>query len=103
MKHALQTLFISAVAFTACNNAAKKTTTGSTAIEPPAAVATGDSLPAPYATDTVRNNSTVVGWPEGKTPQAPSGLYRAKIRQRPEESPLDICAAKRRHPCGRSQ
>lgn len=31
-------------------------------------------LPEPYATPSVRNNPTVVGWPEGKTPTAPEGF-----------------------------
>lgn len=31
-------------------------------------------LPAPYATPSVRNNSKVIGWPEGKTPVAPAGF-----------------------------
>ncbi len=31
-------------------------------------------LPAPYATPSVRNNSKVVGWSEGKTPVAPAGF-----------------------------
>ena len=33
-----------------------------------------DSLPEPYATAAVRNNSKVIGWPEGKTPVAPEGF-----------------------------
>ncbi|MEP6948084.1 MAG: sorbosone dehydrogenase family protein [Ginsengibacter sp.] len=32
------------------------------------------ALPAPYATRSVRNNSQVIGWPEGKTPIAPAGF-----------------------------
>lgn len=79
MKPALHLLLISAITTAACNNAARKTTTDSTVMEPPAAVATGDSLPAPYATDTVRNNSTVIGWPEGKTPKAPAGFTVQKF------------------------
>ncbi len=31
-------------------------------------------LPAPYATPSVRNNSKVIGWPQGKTPVAPEGF-----------------------------
>lgn len=31
-------------------------------------------LPAPYATPSARNNSKVIGWPEGKTPTAPAGF-----------------------------
>jgi glucose/arabinose dehydrogenase len=33
-----------------------------------------DSLPEPFATASVRNNSRVVGWPEGMTPKAPAGF-----------------------------
>ncbi|GAB3711224.1 sorbosone dehydrogenase family protein [Spirosoma flavus] len=31
-------------------------------------------LPAPYATKSAKNFSNVIGWPEGKTPQAPAGF-----------------------------
>jgi len=31
-------------------------------------------LPAPYATESVRNNSKVIGWPQGKMPIAPQGF-----------------------------
>lgn len=31
-------------------------------------------LPAPFATPSVRNNSKVIGWPQGRTPVAPEGL-----------------------------
>lgn len=31
-------------------------------------------LPEPYATDTVKRSSKVIGWPEGKTPVAPKGF-----------------------------
>jgi len=33
-----------------------------------------DSLPPPFATESVRNQSKVLGWPAGKTPQAPAGF-----------------------------
>jgi glucose/arabinose dehydrogenase len=33
-----------------------------------------DSLPAPFATPSVRNNSKVMGWPENLTPKAPDGF-----------------------------
>ncbi len=33
-----------------------------------------DSLPAPYATKSVKNYSKVIGWPEGKKPVAPAGF-----------------------------
>lgn len=32
------------------------------------------TLPEPFATESVRRETQIVGWPEGKTPQAPSGL-----------------------------
>ncbi len=32
------------------------------------------TLPAPFATPSVRNNSKVIGWPGGKTPVAPEGF-----------------------------
>ncbi len=31
-------------------------------------------LPAPYATESAKNFSNVIGWPDGKTPQAPAGF-----------------------------
>jgi glucose/arabinose dehydrogenase len=33
-----------------------------------------DTLPPPYATKSVRNNSKVIGWPKGLTPAAPDGF-----------------------------
>lgn len=33
-----------------------------------------DSLPKPFATKSVTNPSRVIGWPPGKTPQAPAGF-----------------------------
>ena len=42
-------------------------------------VVTHDSLPAPYATKSVKNYSKVIGWPEGKTPQAPAGFTVTKF------------------------
>ena len=35
---------------------------------------TSDSLPAPYATKSVKNYSNVIGWPNNKTPLAPPGF-----------------------------
>lgn len=37
-----------------------------------------DTLPAPYATKSVRNFSNVIGWKEGKTPIAPKGFVVTK-------------------------
>jgi len=36
------------------------------------------NLPAPYATSSVQNFSKVIGWPDGKTPQAPPGFVVTK-------------------------
>jgi glucose/arabinose dehydrogenase len=33
------------------------------------------ALPAPYATESAKNFSNVIGWPDGKTPQAPAGFF----------------------------
>ena len=38
-----------------------------------------DPLPPPFATPAVRNNSKVIGWPEGKTPLAPAGFIVSKF------------------------
>lgn len=37
------------------------------------------SLPYPYATPSVRNNSKVIGWPDDKTPMAPAGFKVTKF------------------------
>ncbi len=34
----------------------------------------GDTLPPPFATESARNFSKVIGWPAGKTPVAPQGF-----------------------------
>lgn len=39
-----------------------------------AASVTEDTLPAPFATPSVRKNSRTIGWPAGKTPTAPQGF-----------------------------
>ena len=36
-------------------------------------------LPAPFATPSTRNNSKVIGWPEGKAPTAPAGFTVTKF------------------------
>jgi glucose/arabinose dehydrogenase len=40
-----------------------------------------DSLPAPYATKSVKNYSKVIGWPENKTPRAPAGFSVTKFAE----------------------
>jgi glucose/arabinose dehydrogenase len=37
------------------------------------------SLPSPYATESVRNFSNVIGWEEGQTPKAPDGFTVTKF------------------------
>lgn len=54
----------------ACSQKKEANQTGET-------VATADTilnLPAPFATKSTKNYSNVVGWPAGKTPQAPAGF-----------------------------
>jgi glucose/arabinose dehydrogenase len=41
--------------------------------------ATPDSLPAPYATKSVKNYSQVIGWPENGVPKAPEGFVVTKF------------------------
>ncbi len=48
--------------------------------------ATDINLPAPYATESVKHYSNVVGWPDGKTPTAPAG-FRVTEYARDLESP----------------
>ena len=38
-----------------------------------------DTLPAPFATKSVKNYSKVIGWPENKTPEAPDGFTVTKF------------------------
>ena len=37
------------------------------------------TLPEPFATPSVRNNSRVIGWPEGKSPMVPAGFKITKF------------------------
>lgn len=37
------------------------------------------ALPPPFATPATRNNSKVIGWPDGKTPMAPAGFSVIKF------------------------
>lgn len=60
----------------ACNNdapATDKATADSNASKQSAGT-DSLSLPAPYATPSVRNNSKVIGWPAGQMPAAPQGF-----------------------------
>jgi glucose/arabinose dehydrogenase len=51
-----------------------------------------DSLPAPFATKSVNNQSKVVGWPADKTPVAPEGFTVTKYADK-LESPRSIYVA----------
>ncbi len=42
-------------------------------------VLNGDSLPAPFATQSVKNYCRVIGWPQNKTPIAPNGFTVTKF------------------------
>jgi glucose/arabinose dehydrogenase len=69
-----------ALAFTACNNNSeeKKAAENIPADTVNTAAQTVD-LPKPYATESVKNMSEVIGWPEGKTPAAPVGFTVTKF------------------------
>lgn len=43
--------------------------------------AVNDTLPIPYATKSVKNYSKVIGWPENRTPLAPSGFKVTKFAE----------------------
>lgn len=40
-----------------------------------------DTLPAPFATPSVRKNSRVIGWPEGRTPASPQGFQVTRFAE----------------------
>jgi hypothetical protein len=66
------------VMITACSNT--KTSSQSTKENGKAANWSDQvKLPDPYATPAVRNNSKVIGWPENKTPVAPTGFTVTKF------------------------
>jgi glucose/arabinose dehydrogenase len=52
----------------ACGNGGKNQSTQ------PSPVPNGDTLPAPFATKSVRNTSKVIGWPDTRMPVAPEGF-----------------------------
>ena len=61
--------------FSACSPKKDRNTLATT-------VATADTtlmLPAPYATKSAQHFSNVIGWPEGKTPQAPAGFVATEF------------------------
>jgi len=76
-------ILLSALIVAGCNSG-KKDNTGKGSEDTVQQVAgtpplPADSLPAPYATKSVKNYSKVIGWPEGKTPQAPNGFEVIKF------------------------
>ncbi|MEH6406563.1 MAG: sorbosone dehydrogenase family protein [Leeuwenhoekiella sp.] len=81
MKKILSLLII-AVTFASCNDKVTKeekkeiADNGSTTVE----TAIGPlELAAPYASESVNNNSKVIGWPEGKMPKAPEGFTVTRL------------------------
>jgi len=67
----LNAFFIGLV-FTACSNNNK--TASAEQLQPDK-----DSLPKPYATKSVSNNSKVIGWKDGEKPTAPAGFNVTKF------------------------
>src|SRR5438874_904789 len=72
------------VAIISCNSgpsSSDKATAQSQTPEDSVATITGSNvdLPAPYATESVNNYCKVIGWPDGKTPTAPSGFTVSKF------------------------
>jgi len=67
---------------TACNGQVSKEEKEALANQPASVVKTAIgniTLPPPYATESKRNRSSVVKWPEGKTPKAPEGFTVTKF------------------------
>jgi glucose/arabinose dehydrogenase len=69
-------LLVGLVFIVACNNTADKTPETDTVTSQNADTtsARNDSLPPPFATESVQNQSKVIGWPAGKMPTAPAGF-----------------------------
>lgn len=72
----LITLMVPVMVFQSCNSPASQSHVET---DSSGYVGTHDSLPPPYATKSVKNYSKVIGWPEGKTPQAPAGFTVTKF------------------------
>ncbi|MET0393418.1 MAG: sorbosone dehydrogenase family protein [Chitinophagaceae bacterium] len=69
-------MIVACSAILACNNnnPATDKSTADSAAGAQAAASDSLSLPQPYATPSVRNNSKVIGWPAGQQPSAPQGF-----------------------------
>ena len=72
-------LFLLCAGTTACNNASDKATAQANKDSIAPVSLSNDTLPPPFATKSVRNESKVIGWPEGKTPVAPAGFTVTKF------------------------
>ncbi|RNI27909.1 sorbosone dehydrogenase family protein [Rufibacter immobilis] len=69
----LSVLLLAGSLLAACNTQNKKETQQQKGNQT-APVADRVKLPPPYATESVKNYSKVIGWPKDKTPQAPAGF-----------------------------
>lgn len=70
------------LSITACQGQVKQEEKEALAKQPANVVKTAVgniTLPPPYATESERNNSKVIGWPAGKTPKAPEGFTVTKF------------------------
>lgn len=87
--------FAGACLFAACNNesATEKASADSAAKSQETLTTQPIELPAPYATKSVRNESKVIGWKDGKMPQAPAG-FTVSVFADKLESPRAIYVAK---------
>lgn len=83
--HILST--VSFLFLASCNGQVKKVTKEKLAKQPSVVVKTavGDlTLPPPYATESVTKRSSMLEWPEGKTPKAPEGFTVTKFADKLE-------------------
>ncbi len=82
MKKYLLLLLLSTLVL-ACNNnslsAVSPAASEQAAVIKDSAFSNVDSLPAPFATQSVKNFSKVIGWPPGQMPIAPSGFTVSKF------------------------
>ena len=79
-RHRLAVIFITVMCIASCNNNEQKKKDAA-ALTPADNVATykaSVNLPQPYATKSVQNFSKVIGWPQNKTPVAPTGFVVTK-------------------------
>ncbi|MEO7309685.1 MAG: sorbosone dehydrogenase family protein [Chitinophagaceae bacterium] len=72
---------LSLVLLVGCEGTKSNKTSSVEAINVEMPMADSVSLPAPFATPSVSNNSKVIGWPAGKTPVAPEGFAVTKFAE----------------------